>query len=172
MGRSVVVLLICGLIPLAVPVTARNAAIAAACQTAESSPGGAGKRSPNASRSIKFEQGNMGEIDTADGIHLGFTNFKASDGVNLRVLYWDFGDENHAAEALEKQIARADKVVERTPKRNSDGKVVGERVQVVLPPVNHREPLSAVFWTDGVSYHEIRSLSLKDILELERVYKY
>jgi hypothetical protein len=55
---------------------------------------------------MKFEQGNMGTIRTADGIDLGFTNFKASDGVNLRVLYWDFDDEGHAAQALEKQITR------------------------------------------------------------------
>lgn len=114
----------------------------------------------------------MGEIKTADGIDLGFTNFKASDGVDLRVLYWDFNDEIHAAQALEKQIARAAKIIKREPKRDSIGKVVGERVLILLPQVNHHEALSAVLWTDGVAYHEIRSLSLKDILELERVYKY
>jgi hypothetical protein len=170
MGRSVIIflLLICSSISIAGPVPAGSAA----CFQAPGSSLEEGKANQKTAGSIKFEQGNMGTIRTADGIDLGFTNFKASDGVNLRVLYWDFDNEGHAAQALEKQITRAAKIIKREPKRDSIGKVVGERALVVLPQVNHHEALSAVFWTDGVSYYEIRSLSLKDILELERVYKY
>jgi hypothetical protein len=171
MSGVVIVLLICSSIPL----VGRGSAgdfLCAICQSTGSSSERVSSKTPNAAGSIKFEQGNMGEIGTADGIDLGFTNFKASDGVDLRVLYWDFDDEMHAAQALEKQIVRAAKIIKREPKRDSIGKVVGQRMLVVLPQVNHHEALSAVFWTDGVSYHEIRSVSRKDILELERVYKY
>src|SRR5579885_3629038 len=47
---------------------------------------------------ISFVSGNSGEIKTEDGVRLGFTNYKASDGVNLRVLYWDFGNAQKTTE--------------------------------------------------------------------------
>src|SRR5215469_13812377 len=40
----------------------------------------------------EFHADSMGEMKDADGVHLGFTAFKASDGTHLTVLYGDFAD--------------------------------------------------------------------------------
>jgi len=137
--------------------------------------------SPQASKSaehtrakigIEFVSGDSGEIMTPDDIHLGFTNYKSTDGINLRVLYENFGDAAHAAQAFDKEIARATKIVKRSPKLDGRGKVVGQRAEVLLQSGDGLPTLCAVMWTDGVKYHEIRSRSMKHILELEKHYRY
>jgi hypothetical protein len=120
---------------------------------------------------MEFSRGNSGELSTPDGISLGFTNYKSSDGVNLRVLYYDFRDVAQAAQAFDKLIARVAKTVKQSPKLDSKGKVVGQRAEVLLLN-DKQQTLFAVMWTDGVKYHEIRSRSLRHILELERDYRY
>lgn len=122
----------------------------------------------NGQSHIEFKVGNAGEVQTKDGMHLGFTDFWAADGVSLRVLYNDEG-----AEALSKEIGRATRIIKRGPKLDSKGKIVGERALVELPPANRGWPTSfAVMWADGPKFHEIRSSSLRHILELEKIYKY
>jgi hypothetical protein len=46
-----------------------------------------GKSTP---KRITYENTSMGEMQDEDGVHLGFTNLKTSDGNALRVLYEDF----------------------------------------------------------------------------------
>lgn len=140
-------------------------------QSASSPEASIGPKKHVAETKIEFTEGNMGEIETADGIRLGFTNFKASDGVSVRILYWDFDDQLGVKKAFEKELARASKVLERGEKVDGAGKVVGERAQVLLQTTDHLSVFGIV-WTDGVKFHEIRSASLRDALGLEKVYKY
>ncbi len=123
---------------------------------------------PTDGKTFEFRRGNAGELETKDGILLDFINYKASDGVDLRVLYTDV----NAQLAFDKEIAQAIKIIDRRPKVDGDGKVVGNRAQVLFPPLRQTEPVSAVMWTDGTKFHEIRSQSLPDILKLEKVYRY
>jgi hypothetical protein len=110
----------------------------------------------------------MGELDD-DGVHLGFTNFDASDGSGLRLLYEDFDSPASAQAFFEKQLAKAEKIVERKKKLNAAGGVVGERAEILMrrPP---EKSLPAVLWTNGVAFREIYSTSRHSLLELEKVY--
>ena len=128
-------------------------------------------QNPKAGKNTEFAPGDMGELRDEDEVHLGFTHFKASDGTDLMVLYEDFDSTAKAEEYFEKQLAKAVKVMERGNKVNGVGKVVGVRAQILLrldPP----KTIPAVLWTDGLKFHEIYSSSLKNALELEKVYKY
>jgi len=122
----------------------------------------------NGQSHIEFEVGNSGELRTKDGVEVGYTDYWASDGESLRVLYNDEG-----AAAFSKEVGGAVRIVKRGPKLDSKGKIVGERALVELPPANRGWPTRfAVMWTDGPKFHEIRSSSLRHILELEKIYKY
>jgi hypothetical protein len=120
---------------------------------------------------IVFEKTVMGELRDEDGVHLGFTNFTASDGNTLAVLYEDFGSPATAEAFLEKQMAKAAKVIDRQNKLSPDGTVVGERAEILLR-LSLEKTVPAVLWTDGVKFHEIYSTSRDCVLELERVYRY
>jgi hypothetical protein len=120
---------------------------------------------------IIFEKTGMGELRDEDGVHLGFTNFTASDGNTLAVLYEDFGSPATAQTYLEKQMAKAAKVIDRQNKLSPDGTVVGERAEILLR-LSSEKAIPAVLWTDGVKFHEIYSTSRDSVLELERVYRY
>jgi hypothetical protein len=125
----------------------------------------------DAPKKMKFELGIVGEGRDEDGVHLGFSNYKASDGIGLIALYTYFSSAEEAQNYFQKQLAEAAKVIERKKKLNSVGKVVGERAQI-LKRVGPQKTSPAVLWTDGITFHEIYSSSLEDILELEKVYKY
>jgi hypothetical protein len=120
---------------------------------------------------VEFTATMMGELLDEDGQHLGFSHYTASDGTDLAALYTGFFSAEGAPEYFEKQLAKAAEVIERKNKLNSEGKVVGERAQI-LRRMDSRKTVPAVLWTDGKSFHEIYSSSLKSILQLEKVYKY
>jgi hypothetical protein len=66
-----------------------------------------------------FKPVDMGELETRSGLHFGFTN-----------CFTNF-------------MARAVRIVEQGEKRNLDGKLVGDRAQILLPVANI--PLPAPF---------------------------
>lgn len=116
----------------------------------------------------QFTRGNAGELQTKEGTHLDFIDYWASDGVSVRMLYTNVD----AQQAFDREIAQATKVVKRGSKLDSNGRIVGERAQVLLSPLQDGHSFFAVIWTDGAKFHEIRSRSLRHILELEKVYRY
>jgi hypothetical protein len=118
-----------------------------------------------------FENTGMGEMRDEDGVHLGFTNFTASDGNTLTVLYEDFGSPATAQAFLEKQMAKAVKIIDRKNKLSPGGTVIGERAEILLR-LSSEKAIPAVLWTDGVKFHEIYSTSRDSVVELERVYRY
>jgi len=86
------------------------------------------------------------------------------------VLYEDFGSPASAQAFLEKQLAKAVKVIERKKRLNPAGAVVGEHAEIVLR-LSAERAIPAVLWTDGVKFHEIYSSSRDSVLELENVYR-
>jgi hypothetical protein len=128
-------------------------------------------KNQGAPKKLEFDATSMGEMRDKDGVHLGFTNFKASDGSSLRVLYEGFGSPAKAKDYFERKLVKAVKVIERTNKLNAAGKVVGERAEILISLAPQRTT-PAVMWTDGETFHEICSSSRESILELEKVYKY
>jgi len=120
---------------------------------------------------MQFTVTMTGEGFDEDGGHLGFSQYTASDGTDLTALYTWFSSSEGAQQYFEKQLAKAAEVIERKKKLNSAGKVVGERAQI-LRRVDPKKAVPAVLWTDGKTFHEIYSSSLKSILQLEKVYKY
>jgi hypothetical protein len=89
----------------------------------------------------------MGEMRTGYCAHLGFTDFKTSDGVGVTVLYNASSDSAASSSVFEHEIARAAKVISRTPMKNSAGKVFGERAEVLFL-YSDRE-FHAVLWAWG-----------------------
>jgi hypothetical protein len=124
---------------------------------------------PPKSNELRFARGTPGDL-IQDGEVLGFTTYKASNGVGLTSIYNTFDEASHAAAFFEKELGLAAKVITRGEKINKDGKVIGERAEILLPKPN--EKLTAVMWTDGRNFHEIDSTSLEVILEFEKGYKY
>lgn len=118
-----------------------------------------------------FEPGIMGELLDEDGTHLGITDFKSPDGPGVSVRYATLDTPAKAHEYFEKQLAKAAKVTDRKNKLNAAKEVVGERAQILLR-LDSQTTYPAVLWTDGRTYHEIYSSSLKNILALEKAYRY
>jgi hypothetical protein len=120
---------------------------------------------------LEFRRVVAGEIETPYGVRLGFTNFGASDGVGLQLLYLTEDGKDQAALAFENELVRATKIVQRTLKKDKTGIVTGERALVLMPGRKPTDPPShAVIWTEGEGFYEIGSSSLKHILELEKSY--
>ena len=136
---------------------------------------------PNDSKpKANFKLVGMGEIETEYGVHLGFTNFETPDGVGLTLFYLAQDDPVRATQAFNEELARAVKVIERAPNRERTGNVVGERARILAPstipippfPAVAGPQLPAVVWTNGPTFHEIKSTSLRHVLEFEKVYHY
>jgi hypothetical protein len=127
---------------------------------------------PRKKKPIKFENMMMGEFITEDGVHLGLTTFKASDGVKLTATDGEFDSARRAQQEFDKEIAKATKVIERGKKKDKTGKVIGERALIMAGTSDLDKPIPAVVWTDGLWFHEIRSTSMRDIIELEKLYTY
>lgn len=101
---------------------------------------------------------------------LGFIDFKASDGVRLTIEDGEFSAPMDAKRLFEAKIAQAKKIVQRRAVKDKEGKVTGERAEVMLQSAASKPKTWAVLWTAGPWFHEIISSSLKDCLVLEREY--
>jgi hypothetical protein len=134
-------------------------------------PATAQKPQADGSAKIQFENTSMGEMRDKDGIHLGFTSYKGSDGSRVMVLYEDFESSAMAQKYFEKQISWAAKLIERKKKVDASKRVVGERAEILLR-LDDTKTIPAVLWTDGVKFYEIYSEARESVLELEAVYKY
>ena len=123
-------------------------------------------------REVTFKPGAMGEIDIDHGVRLGFTDYTASDGVWLRVLYLTETDQSQATLAFRQELTQAIRVIERSAKTDADGRVIGERAEILAPSANPAPPYHAVVWTDGPTFHEVGSSSLPHVLQFEKAYRH
>jgi hypothetical protein len=118
---------------------------------------------------VEFQNIIMGELRDEAGVHLGFTNFKGSDGSMLTVLYQGFADSEAAQNYFEKQIAKASKIIKREKKLDTSGKTVGDRAEILLR-LDAGKSIPAILRTDGRQFHEFYSASRESLLLLEKRY--
>ena len=124
---------------------------------------------------LTFESGSMGEIDDTQATkagfrspvfgyaHFGFTNFKASNGDGLMVLYGDFRNPEEARRYLDWKVGRSAKILSKAAKTGT----TETRVEIV-PDSDHSEV--DVVWVVGPVVHVICAHELSDALELEKQY--
>jgi len=107
---------------------------------------------------------------TADqSVHLGFTVYKASDGGGLEVAHGWPSSPQAAQQYLEKvNPGQFEVVLQRGKKLDKKGNVIGERIRSVSIWNGHWTYVVA--WTNKSDYFDIRSDSLPDLLELEKLY--
>jgi len=151
----------------------RQPATIAGLQSAPFTSGSAqAAKEPKQTADVVFKPGVRGEISFDNGIRLGFTDYTASDGVWLRVLYLTEDGQAQAVTAFHQRLAHAANVISRSEKKDVKGRVVGERAEVLAPAAPPDPPFHAVIWTDGPTFHEIESSSLQHALQFERLYRY
>lgn len=115
-----------------------------------------------------------GKTPTGQWIHRD--DYVASDGAKVYVDGIKFDSLSSETAAVQALLKDATKITERTPRVGKDGSPIGERIIAVFPigasPTNSQsQTLSVLIWTDGVVFREIASVSLEDVLGMEKVLK-
>lgn len=130
-------------------------------------------------KSLTFKNRSMGEIDDTQATkagfrspafgyaHFGFTNFKASNGEALMMLYGEFRNPEEAKHYFDWKVGRASKVLSQAMKTNHKDMTSEYRAELV-PESDHSGV--EVMWVVGVAVHVIRARKLADALELESQY--
>lgn len=98
-------------------------------------------------------------------VHLGCTQFGASDGEVLVKYDTEFRSGDEAKRYLDWKVARSVKILRRGVKTDRKGESVGYRaeVQVTSDPKD-----SALIWTNGAFFYQILAKSLADAEEPEK----
>lgn len=129
---------------------------------------------------LTFQKVAMGEIEDKaatnagfqtrwwSGAHFGFTGYKASNGNALAIYYDDFDKPEEAKRFLDWKAAKAFKVLSQSTKRDTDGKPIEYRVELV--PESDRSDVE-VMWVVGVAVHWIHARTVDDALVLEKLYR-
>jgi hypothetical protein len=93
--------------------------------------------------------------------------YRASTGEGLSRTSYDYFSALRASKELLKEIKHAEKIVERVPNLDDNGKRVGERIVVIFPPNNKGIKRTSIFETNKSSLYEISAPSLELALEVE-----
>jgi hypothetical protein len=128
--------------------------------------------------SLTFRVVAMGEIEDKaatnagfhtqswSGAHFGVTTYKAPHGSALAAYYGDFDNPEEAKRFLDWKAATAFKVLSQSTKRDTNGKPVKYRVELV--PASDRPDVEVV-WVVGVAVHWISARTLDDALAFEKL---
>jgi hypothetical protein len=122
--------------------------------------------SDSASPTGTFKIIGRGESRDEDGNQFALTAYRSPDGRKLTAINRGFDSERLSEQYLEKQTAKASRVIKVEPKTDRTGRVVGKRAEIMFSPGAREIP--AVLWTQGSQFHEIVSDSLPSILSLEK----
>jgi hypothetical protein len=119
--------------------------------------------------SPSFTNTMMGELRDEDGTHLAFTSWQAPDGWRCELIHNEFPSSVAAEEYLEKQTAKAVKVLKRGNIRDRNGKIVGKRVEVIFGTSGSNREGPAVLRTNGPQFYLVLSDSFRHILQVEKL---
>jgi hypothetical protein len=119
-------------------------------------------KGPQNPKQLQFKILLAREMVGEDKAHRAITNYLASDGVGVAVIHGEFPSTAAAQEYLEKVLAKAVKVSERSDKKDEAGKVVGKSAVAIEPTGNPDKPFPAILVTYGPGLYEIQSLSSAD----------
>jgi len=104
-----------------------------------------GQKLPAADECLRYESVMMGELVDQAGTKLGlrtvgrsettlgFTIFKASDGVRLTAKSGEFGSSSEAKRYFDLRLSRCLKILKRGRKKEKGGRTVGDRAEVLDP---------------------------------------
>jgi hypothetical protein len=96
------------------------------------------------------------------------TGFTSSYFVKVFFVHRGYPTADKANQVFEDEVRNAAKVIERTPKFDSNGDKIGERALAILLNPENKKQYASVFWTDGRIVTSIDSTSLTHVLEFEK----
>jgi len=106
-----------------------------------------------------------------NGAEFSAEDYSSTDGVSVIMTVETYTSVSRAKEALRKRIREASRIVERSPKVDGDGTILGERVVLSFAPGIHHRAYATILWLEQEDLHEIESTSLRAALEFERQLK-
>jgi uncharacterized protein YifE (UPF0438 family) len=121
---------------------------------------------PQESTRARFVAIMRGEATGEDVGNVAFTEWEGPPGVRLTEYHAICTNADEADKDFEKVILKF-KVVVREPKRHNDGRIVGERAEVI-PKSEVKTEQFTILFTDGLHFIEIFSKSMEQNRELEK----
>jgi hypothetical protein len=112
----------------------------------------------------------LGHGQAGDGTDLSIRVCMRSDGTKVTIAHGLFKSMAAAKTELERQLKQGGKVLERGPRTNSSGKVVGQRAIAQFPATDVLPDRAAVFFTEGRDYYGISSSSMVLAVDMARRY--
>ena len=104
----------------------------------------------------------------ACGPHSSGTSFRSSYFIQTSKSYVTYETEDRARDAFDEELSQALTIYDRSPKVNSEGKLIEQRaVYQIYHPVND-EYYVEVLWRDGRTVHCIHSRSYTHVMEFEK----
>ena len=94
--------------------------------------------------------------------------FTSSYFIKLWFSSAGYASPEKADQVFRDTLKGAVRVIERTPKLDCHGHMVGERAVVILMDREHRQEYATVFWTEGGILRSVESSSLTHVLEFEK----
>ncbi|MHB8525863.1 MAG: hypothetical protein ACYDD2_06875 [Candidatus Acidiferrales bacterium] len=95
---------------------------------------------------------------SADGkTRLSITSYKAPDGTFLVKFFGDSDSPSAATAELEGWVKLASKIIVNSWKRDSQGHVVGRRVEALMPKKGSKDLVFAILWTSGHYFYQVSS---------------
>jgi hypothetical protein len=124
-------------------------------------------------KNVAFKLTRMSDGKTPTGERSHTDSYVASDGNNVWVDFVRFDSALSARTAVQTATKDATKILDRRERPGKDGASLGVRVIAVFSPESSpasgsAQTLSALIWSDGPVLHEIRSVSLDDVLAMEK----
>jgi hypothetical protein len=112
----------------------------------------------------------LGHGQAGDGTDLSIRVCMSSDGTKVTIAHGFFKSMAAAKTELERQLRQGGKVLERGPRTNASGKVVGQRVIAQFSATDVLPDRAAILFTDGRDYYEISSSSMVLAVDMARRY--
>lgn len=95
------------------------------------------------------------------------TTYRSSYFIQVSFSHSNRLTTEKANEVFNHELHKALKVIEVTPKLNSQGVPVGQRAVALFFSPELNEYHAHVFWTDGAMFHSISSTSLLHVMQFE-----
>jgi hypothetical protein len=116
---------------------------------------------------ITFRAGKAASGTLPDRTRFSVQVYESSDGVDVSMRIDRCASEAIAKKKLLKFIKSA-RLIERGPKTDHQGTVVGQRFVVQFPAKGEYESQAGILWTDKAEIHYLQSSSLRHAKEFEK----
>lgn len=116
---------------------------------------------------IPFRRLSGGKLDQ-EGVVIEVSNYETTDGMPLQQIIQRYRSPSDPGQEMQRIIARAASVVERGPKRDREGRRIGERAVLMLGASTPGQAQMAVVWTEGSALYLLQSSSLRHVLAFEK----